>query len=152
MPLFKKILFFRERGREGEIEGEKQGPVASHTPQLGTWPATQACTPPRNWVGHPLGCRPVLTEPQQLGQNTHFLILRVWSCFTVITYQHLVACKCYVSSSVNGRSCIKWSNPEIFPEGQVSWNCDLCSHKETPHVEGPPHICLNALQSASWNS
>ena len=37
-------LFFRERGREGEREGEKhQCVVASHVAPLGTWPATQAC-------------------------------------------------------------------------------------------------------------
>ena len=38
------LFIFRERGREGEREGEKhQCVVASHTPRNGTWPATQAC-------------------------------------------------------------------------------------------------------------
>ena len=38
------LFIFRERGREGEREVEKhQCVVASHTPKLGTWPATQAC-------------------------------------------------------------------------------------------------------------
>ena len=40
-----KILFiFRERGKEGEREGEKhQCVVAPSRPLLGTWPTTQAC-------------------------------------------------------------------------------------------------------------
>ena len=43
---FKRFYLFisRERGREGEREGEKhQYVVASRTPLLGTWPAIQAC-------------------------------------------------------------------------------------------------------------
>ena len=39
-----KDFIFRERGREGEREGEKhQCVVASHMPPLGTWPTTQPC-------------------------------------------------------------------------------------------------------------
>ena len=42
--LFSFYLFtFREKRREGEREGEKHRSVASFTPQLGTWPTTQAC-------------------------------------------------------------------------------------------------------------
>ena len=38
------LFIFRQRGREGEREGEKhQCMVASHTPLRGTWPTTQAC-------------------------------------------------------------------------------------------------------------
>ena len=38
------LFIFRERGREGEREGEKHQRVfASHVPLLETWPATQAC-------------------------------------------------------------------------------------------------------------
>ena len=39
------LFIFRERGREGEREGERcQCVVASHgPPPLGTWPTTQAC-------------------------------------------------------------------------------------------------------------
>ena len=47
LHFFKIILFiyFLERGREGEREGEKhQCVVASHMlPTLETWPTTQAC-------------------------------------------------------------------------------------------------------------
>ena len=50
---FKKILFiyFRQRGKEGEREGEKhQRVVASHTfPPLGTWPGPQPRHVP--WLG-----------------------------------------------------------------------------------------------------
>ena len=55
--LFLKILFiFRERGREGEREGEKQQCVVdSHMrPPLGTWPTAQACTLTGNRTGDPL--------------------------------------------------------------------------------------------------
>ena len=43
--LFKDFIYFlRERGREGERDGEKhQCVVASHATQLRTWPATEAC-------------------------------------------------------------------------------------------------------------
>ena len=44
---FKKrfyLFIFREKGREGEREGEKhQCVAASQSPAPGTWPATQAC-------------------------------------------------------------------------------------------------------------
>ena len=37
------LFIFRERGMEGEREGEKhQCVVASHMPPPGTWPTTQA--------------------------------------------------------------------------------------------------------------
>ena len=60
--LFKKILFiyffFRERGREGEREGEKHRCEREMsigcllcTPQPGTKPATQACALTENWTG-----------------------------------------------------------------------------------------------------
>ena len=38
------LFIFRERGREGEREGEKhQCVVVSTCPRMGTWPAGQAC-------------------------------------------------------------------------------------------------------------
>ena len=41
---FNYSFIFREKGREGEREGEKhQCVVASHILPLGTWPATQVC-------------------------------------------------------------------------------------------------------------
>ena len=60
--VFLRILvsyFFRERGREGEREGEKhQCLVASHMPSLGTWTETQACALTGNQTSDPLVCSP----------------------------------------------------------------------------------------------
>ena len=73
--LFKKILFiFRERGSEGEKEGEKHWwercrLVASCAPQLGTWPATQACVLTGNWTGDLLVCRLVLNPLNHTSQT-----------------------------------------------------------------------------------
>ena len=60
--IFKNIYLFLERGREGEREGEKhQCVVASRMPpQVGTWPATQACALTRNRTGDPVVRRPAL--------------------------------------------------------------------------------------------
>ena len=50
--LFLNILFFRERGREGEREGEKhQCVVASHAPPTGDLARTQACALTGNRTG-----------------------------------------------------------------------------------------------------
>ena len=49
--VFKFLFVFRERGREGEKEGEKHQSVASHMPQLGSWPATLACVLTWNQTG-----------------------------------------------------------------------------------------------------
>ena len=49
------LFIFREKGREGERDGEKyQCVVASHAPPLGTWPTTQACALTGNRTGDPL--------------------------------------------------------------------------------------------------
>ena len=62
-------LFFRERGREGEREGEKhQCVVASRTPLLGTWPATQACALTRNRTCD-LGSQPALNPLSHTSQG-----------------------------------------------------------------------------------
>ena len=77
------MFIFRERGREGEREGEKLNvwwPLA-HT-LLGTWPATQACALTGNQTSDPLVCRPMLNSLSYVSQglmvsfNEHnFLIL-----------------------------------------------------------------------------
>ena len=46
------LLIFRERGREGEREGEKHQ-CASLVPPLVTWPATQACALTGNRTSDP---------------------------------------------------------------------------------------------------
>ena len=67
----KKILFiFRQRGREGEREGEKHQCVAApHVPLLGTWPATQARAPTGNRTSDPLVYRPVLNPLKHTSQG-----------------------------------------------------------------------------------
>ena len=59
---FLKILFiFRQKGREGEREGEKhQCVVALAHSQLRTSPTTQACALTGNQTSNPLVCRPML--------------------------------------------------------------------------------------------
>ena len=42
------LFIIRERGREGEKEGEKYQCCLSQAPQLGSWPSTQACALTRN--------------------------------------------------------------------------------------------------------
>ena len=58
---FLKILFiFRQRGREGEREGNINVWLPLTCPLLGTWPATQACALNGNRTCDPLVCRPTL--------------------------------------------------------------------------------------------
>ena len=68
---FFKILFiFRQRGREGERDGEKhQCVVASCTSLLGIWSATQACALTGNRTGNPLVCRPALNPLSHTSQG-----------------------------------------------------------------------------------
>ena len=70
----KKIfyLFFRQKGQEGEREGEKhQCMVASHTPPTG--PTTQACVLTGNQMGDPLIHRLALNPLSHTSQGyCHF--------------------------------------------------------------------------------
>ena len=65
------LFIFRQKGREGEIEGEKhQCVVVFHTPPPpGTWPTTQACAPTGNRTSDPLVCRPALNPLSQTSQG-----------------------------------------------------------------------------------
>ena len=70
---FFKILFifFRERGRERERDGEKHWLVASCTcPQLGTWPTTQACALTGNQTGDLTVHRPMLNPLSHTTQGS----------------------------------------------------------------------------------
>ena len=59
--LFYFIYLFWERGEGREKEREKHPcVVASCTPLLGTWPATQTGALTGNWTGYPLVHRPAL--------------------------------------------------------------------------------------------
>ena len=62
-------LFFREKGREGEREGKKHLLFASRMPQLGTWPATQACAVTGNQTGNLLVCRLMLNPLSHTSQG-----------------------------------------------------------------------------------
>ena len=67
------LFIFRQSGREGEREEEKhQCVVASHVPQLGIWPATQACALTGNQTGNPLVRRPVLNPLSHTSQGRDF--------------------------------------------------------------------------------
>ena len=75
--VFKIYLFiFRERGREGEREGEKHQCVRDinwlplRCPKLGIWPATQACALTGNPTSDPLLCRPALNPLSHTSQNS----------------------------------------------------------------------------------
>ena len=72
---FLKILFiFRERGWEGEKEGDKhQCVVASHCPQLGTQPTSQASALIGNGTSNPLVCRPALSPLSHTNQGYRIL-------------------------------------------------------------------------------
>ena len=64
------LFIFRQRGMEGEREGEKhQCVVASHMPLLGTWPATQPCALTGNGTDDPLVPRPVLSPLSHTSQG-----------------------------------------------------------------------------------
>ena len=75
-PFFFNLFIFRERGREGEREGEKhQCVVASHAPLLGTCPATQACALTGNQTGNPLVLRPALNPLSHTIQGKSLLVI-----------------------------------------------------------------------------
>ena len=54
----KRFFIFRERGREGEREGNVHVWLPLKHPLLGTWPTTQACALTRNRTSNPLVCSP----------------------------------------------------------------------------------------------
>ena len=73
---FLKILFtFREKGREGGREEDKQCvrdtsiSCLPHAPLLGTWSTTQACALAGNQTGDPSVHRPVLNPMSHTSQG-----------------------------------------------------------------------------------
>ena len=74
------FIYFRQRGREGEKEGEKhQCVVASHVPPTGdlTWLTAQASTLTGNPTGDPLVCRLALNPLSHTSQGHLPLILKI---------------------------------------------------------------------------
>ena len=65
------LFIFRERGKEGEKEGEKhQSVVASHVPPTGDLAATQACALTGNRTSNTLVHRPVFNPLSYTSQGT----------------------------------------------------------------------------------
>ena len=68
------LFIFREKGREGERDGEKyQCVVSSNAPPLGTWPTTQACALTGNRTGDPLVRRLTLNPLSHTSQGGRIL-------------------------------------------------------------------------------
>ena len=91
---FKKILFiFRERGREGEREGEKhQCVVASCTPpNQGPGPRTQACALTGNQTNNLSVCRLVLNPLSHNSQSSNFVFYTYLSLFRFLSAVLFVA-------------------------------------------------------------
>ena len=77
LPFLKdfNLFIFRERGREGEKEGEKYRSVASRVCRPGTEPVIQACAPTGNRTGDRWLCGTTPkqpTEPHRQGQPAAF--------------------------------------------------------------------------------
>ena len=76
-----KILFiyFLERGEGREKERERNINVwlPLTCPQLGTWPATQACALTGNRKGYPLVCRPALNPVSHTSQGIELFISKL---------------------------------------------------------------------------
>ena len=62
------IYLFLERGKGGRKRKKNINQLPLPHPQLGTWPATQACILTGNWTGNPLGSTQS-TEAHQPGLN-----------------------------------------------------------------------------------
>ena len=72
MLFFLRFYFFifRERGREGEREGNISVWLPLVRPQVVTWPATQACALTKNQTSDPLGCGPALNPLSRTSQGS----------------------------------------------------------------------------------
>ena len=73
---FLNLFIFRQRGREGEREGEKHQCVVVYCMSpLGTWPTTQTCASTRNRTSDPLVLRPALNPLSHTSQGCSQQIL-----------------------------------------------------------------------------
>ena len=71
---FYLFIFLARRGREGEMERNiDQLPLAS--PQLRTWPTTQACVWTGNWIIDPSVCGTTPNQLSHTSQTTTFYLL-----------------------------------------------------------------------------
>ena len=85
----------REKGRETSMCG-----CLSHTPPLGTWPATQACALTGNWTGDTLVCRLALNPLIHNSQSQkHFLHAH---CFHNLWHILYIIDHIWIGPSLNG--------------------------------------------------
>ena len=69
---------FLDRGEGREKEGEKhQCGLPFVRPQLGAWPATQACALTGNRTYNPLVCRPVLNPLSHTSQGYSAILINI---------------------------------------------------------------------------
>ena len=94
-----RLFIFRQRGRDGEREGEKhQCVVAFHVPLLGTCPATQACTLTGNWTCDPLVRRLAVNPLSHTSQG----------CFHVLTTMNNAAMHLGVGICIFVNKCFQY--------------------------------------------
>ena len=84
------LFIFIEREKEGEREKHLWErnmdwlPLAF--PQLGTWPAMQACDLTRNWTGNLLVCRLVLNPLSHTSQGCFDFLILFFSCSAIAVF------------------------------------------------------------------
>ena len=117
----------REKGREGEREGEKhQCPLAC--PQLGTWSATQACVLTGNRTSEPLVHRPALNPLSHTSQQQPIM-------FQILLTIHVVK-----GIRVTDFSRFNISDPFNFPQKTTAYVLTICfalscnSEKSSTHI------------------
>ena len=89
LKIFLRFYLFicREKGREGEREGEKyQGVVASRTPPAGELVHNPGMCLTRNQTSDPLVCRPTLSPVSYTSQGPSFIYIR-HSTVSVFLYE-----------------------------------------------------------------
>ena len=97
----KRFFIFRERGREGEREGNVHVWLPLKHPLLGTWPTTQACALTRNRTSNPLILRLALSPLSHTSQGINMLLERLSgkvkvNCLLFSVYYE----KCYNTLSI----------------------------------------------------
>ena len=106
--LFTYLLSERGEGREKERERSMNAWLLLMHPQLGAWPATQACTLTGNQTCNPLVLRPAL-NPLSLISQGKIIGFKYW-IFTRLKYFHIIP-------TVN----IIWTNTAKIIANQDNW-------------------------------
>ena len=105
------LFIFRERGREGERQGDKHQWLPLACPLLGTWSTTQACALTENRTSNPFVHRTVLNLLSHTSQgSTGFCSQKLWGLI------FLVLEPCAGRSGVSlGLLAPKISLPNFYP-------------------------------------